>query len=99
MTAKIGVVDYNGHKETWYNLPMDRVIARTDAMLGVSGLYHVDERGVKMYGDWVIVAADKSVIRYTFVDTSLGKGIVLDNHVTGDPNLYDIATDWGKRKK
>ena len=96
LTAKMGIINFNGHKETWYNIPMNKVIARTDAKLGVSGLYHVREDGVKMYGDWVIVAADKSVTRYTFVETSLGTGIVLDNHTTGDPNLYDIATTWGK---
>lgn len=96
LTAKLGRIEYMGHTETWYDLPMNRIIERTDSMLGVNGLYHIDERGVKMYGDWVIVAADKTVTRYSFVETSFGKGIVLDNHVTGDPNLYDIATSWGK---
>ena len=93
LTAKLGTVNYNGHKETWYNLPMNRVVERAQNM-GIPAEYWVRDDGVKMFGQWVILAADDSAIRYTFVDTSLGKGIILDTHTTGDPNLYDIATDW-----
>ena len=93
LTAKMGRIVYGDHVETWYNLNMSKVVERSDAALGVSDLYHVDERGVKMYGPWVIVAADESVPRYSFVDTSLGQGIVLDRHET-DKNVYDIAVEW-----
>lgn len=97
LTAKLGTIQYGGHKETWYDLPMDRVVARTDAAIGMTDLYWVREDGVKMYGFWVIVAAHPSVTRYTFVETSLGQGVVLDNHTVNDPNLYDIATNWSKK--
>lgn len=93
LTAKLGTIQYDGHKETWYNLKMDRVVTRAQNM-GIPAEYWVREDGVKMFGPWVIVAADKSVTRYTTVETSLGTGIVLDQHTAGDPNLYDIATDW-----
>ena len=99
LTAKLGTVQYGNHRETWYNLDMKNVISRTDKAMGTSDMYHVDDRGVKMYGPWVIVAADKSVPRYSFVETSLGMGVVLDNHTTGDPGLIDIATTWERTNK
>ncbi|MBQ1295606.1 MAG: hypothetical protein IIY21_16290 [Clostridiales bacterium] len=94
LTASLGRITFNGHTETWYDLPMDRVIQEADAMIGVSDMYYIREDGVKMYGPWVIVASHPSVPRYSFVDTSLGLGIVLDRHEMPDKNLYDIATDW-----
>lgn len=94
LTAKAGKITYNGHTESWYDLPMDRVIQKADAMIGVSDMYYIREDGVKMYGPWVIVAAHPSVTRYTIVQTSLGEGIVLDRHTCQDAELIDIATDW-----
>lgn len=94
LTAKIGTIQFEGHKETWYDLDMSRVVKRAQD-LGIPADYWVrEEDGVKMFGPWVIVAAHPSVTRYTFVETSLGTGIVLDYHTAGDKNLYDIATDW-----
>lgn len=94
LTASLGTVQYNGHKETWYDLDMSRVVKRAQDM-GIPAEYWVrEEDGVKMFGPWVIVAAHPSKIRYTRLDTSLGEGIILDTHTTGDPDLYDIATDW-----
>lgn len=94
LTAKLGTIQYNGHTETWYNLRMDRVVERTDKALGITDFYWVRDDGVKMYGPWVIVASHPNVIRYTFVETSLGTGIVLDRHTRDNVNLYDIATEW-----
>ena len=94
LTAVLGRVQYGNHTETWYDLQMDRVIEKTDSDLGVSGLYNVREDGVKCYGPWVIVATHPSIPRYSFVETSLGQGIVLDRHEMSDKDLYDIATDW-----
>lgn len=99
LTAKLGTVQFQGHKETWYDLPMDNVVARTDAIIGMTDLYSVREDGVKCYADFVIVAADpRRHPRFTFVETSLGTGVVLDVHTTNDPELIDIATDWGNKK-
>lgn len=95
LTPKGGVfTNEAGYKETWYNLKMDKVVSRTDQALGMTDLYWVREDGVKMYGPWVIVAAHPSVTRYTRLQTSLGEGIVLDTHTTGDKTLIDIATAW-----
>ena len=95
LTPKGGVfTNEAGYKETWYNLKMDKVVSRTDQALGMTDLYWVREDGVKMYGPWVIVAAHPSIPRYSFVETSLGPGIILDRHEMPDKDLYDIATDW-----
>lgn len=86
-------------KETYYNLNMSGVV-RIMRRLGLGSdeyPYWVREDGVKMLGDYVMVAANLKVHpRGTLVDTSLGKGIVCD---TGDfaswnPTQLDIATAW-----
>lgn len=93
LTAALGRITYGNHTETWYNLPMNRCVQRAQDM-GIPAEYWVRDDGVKMFGEWVIVASHPSVTRYTIVDTSLGQGIVLDRHTAGDTELYDIATDW-----
>lgn len=96
LTAYKGVNYYNGNKETYYNLDMSGVISNAKNM-GIEGEYWVREDGVKMYGDYVIVAANLDVYpRGSTVETSLGMGIVLD---TGEFAIYnqnqiDIATNW-----
>lgn len=93
LTAKLGTIQYNDHKETWYNLNMSKVVQRAQDV-GIPCEYWVRDDGCKMFGPWVIVAAHPSVTRYTFVETSRGTGIVLDRHTAGDPNLYDLAVTW-----
>ena len=95
LTATLGRITYNGHTETWYDLPMDKCVKRAQDM-GIPCDYWVRDDGVKMFGQWVIVAAHPSKIRYTMVDTSLGEGIILDTHEMNDTELIDIATTWGK---
>lgn len=94
LIAKLGTIQYEGHKETWYNLNMNKVIERADSATGLDDMYWVRDDGCKMYGPWVIVAAHPSKIRYTFVETSRGTGIILDAHTAGDMELIDIATNW-----
>ena len=88
LNAYNGVNYYNGRKETYYNLDMSGVIANAQNM-GINGNYWVRDDGVKMYGDYVIVASQDA--KGTIVDTSLGTGIVLDYCVAG---TTDIATTW-----
>lgn len=95
LSAKIGTVNFNGHRETWYDLNLRKVIARADAYYGLKDVYAVREDGVKTYNGLVIVASNWKVHPYgSVVETSLGKGIVLDHHTAKDPELIDIATDW-----
>lgn len=83
-------------KETYYNLDMNGVISNAQAQ-GIQGEYWIREDGVKMYGDYVIVAANLDTHpRGSTVETSLGTGIVLDTggFAASDPNQVDIAVDW-----
>ncbi len=93
LTASLGRITFNGHTETWYDLPMDRVILNAQ-QAGIPCEYWIREDGTKMFGQWVIVASHPSVTRFSFVETSLGTGIVLDRHTCPDTDLIDIATDW-----
>ena len=99
LTAKLGTIQYNDHKETFYNLPMGKIVERADAYYGMSDVYAVREDGVKTYNGLVICATDWSVYPYgSLIETSLGTGIVLDAHTTRS-NVVDIATSWGKGGK
>lgn len=83
-------------KETYYNLNMSRIVSAMKK-LGVSSEYWVRNDGVKMYGDYIMCAADLSVYpRGTIVETSLGTGIVCDTgaFVKNSNIALDIATAW-----
>lgn len=97
LNSWIGVIfHYDGTKETYYNLPMNGVI-EIMRKLGYSENdypYWIREDGVKMFGDYVMVAAPLDIYpRCTIVETSLGTGMVCD---TGEMigHWFDIAVDW-----
>lgn len=88
-----GINYYNGVLETYYDLPMEGLVDMVHA-LGIEGTYWVREDGVKMWDDFVIVAADFDYEpRGTITETSLGTGIVLDTG-EGGWGWHDIAVDW-----
>ena len=96
LTATKGVNYYNGHKETFYNLPMERVTenARKNE---IPGAYWLREDGVKMWGHYVIVAAPFDVHPYgSTLECSLGDAVVLDTGEFAQTNKsqIDIATAW-----
>lgn len=88
LTKSSGVYYYEGRKETYYNLDMENVILNAQA-LGIQGDYWIRNDGVKMYGDYVIVASQAK--KGTIIETSLGTGIILDYCPSG---TIDIATNW-----
>lgn len=93
LTPSAGVVYYDGHMETYYNLPMSGVL---DIMygLGYSGDYWVRSDGCKMFGDYIMCAADFGWLpRGSVVLTSLGWAMVCDTG-SGGSNWIDIATIW-----
>ena len=96
LTAGLGRIQYDNHFETWYNLPMDRVLEKAAAN-GIEIDYWERADGMKMNGVNIIVAANYDIHPYgSYVETSRGRGIVLD---TGDfakkePTTIDIATTW-----
>ena len=83
-------------KETYYNLNMS-VVVRYMHSLGYDYEYWVRSDGVKMFGNYVMVAANLSIRpKGTIVMTSLGPGIVCDTGGFAKRNPYqiDIATSW-----
>ena len=99
LTARAGRITFNGHTETWYNMRMTYVCQRAQ-QIGIQGDYWVRDDGVKMYGPWVIVAANWDIHPYgTVLETSRGYGMVLDTHTADDKEIIDIATNWGKGGK
>lgn len=98
LTPKKGVNYYNGTKETYYNLPMDRIYAKADANFGKHHRKWIRDDGVKMYGPYVVLAVPFDVYPYgtTDIPTSLGPGIALDTgaFAATNKNQIDIAVDW-----
>ena len=92
----VGVHQGPSGKETWYDLNMDGVV---ELMRGFGYgedeyPYWIREDGAKMFGEYVMVAADLSVRpKGTILECSLGTAMVVD---TGDlePYQLDIAVDW-----
>ena len=95
LTARLGVVHFDGHRETYYNLDMSKICARAQER-GIPGTYWTrEEDGCKMWGDYIIVATDWNLRPYgSIVNTSLGEGIVLDTGSFENRNTVDIATTW-----
>ncbi len=96
LNKKKGTVKGPNGRETYYNLNMSKIVAVLHKA-GYEGDYWVRKDGVKMFGDYIMVAANYSKFRYgTIVETSLGTGIVCD---TGDfakssRVALDIAAAW-----
>lgn len=96
LTANGGVNAGPSGKETYYNLPMGGVVQIMRNM-GNNDEYWIREDGVKMLGEYVMVAADLSLHpRGSLVLTSLGMGIVCDTgeFIYTTPTQLDIAVDW-----
>lgn len=83
-------------KETYYNLNMSGVV-RIMRGCGNYDEYWVRADGVKMLGNYVMVAANLNVFpRGSLVECSLGTGIVCDtgSFAAGNPYQLDIAVTW-----
>ena len=91
-----GSVNGPSGKETYYNLPMGGVVNILKGA-GVPGDYWVRSDGVKMYGSYVLIAADQSIRPLgSLVETSLGMGIVGDTgtFIYSNHTQIDIAVTW-----
>ena len=96
LTPSGGVHNGPSGLETYYNLPMDGVIQQA-RNFGIEGEYWVRDDGVKMYGDYVILACNRDVHPMgTLIETSLGTGISLDTggFAEGNPTQCDVAVTW-----
>lgn len=96
LTPSGGINNFNGHTESYYNLPMDGVIQQAQNF-GIEGEYWVRDDGVKMYGDYVICACNRDIYPLgSLVETSFGTGISLDtgSFVAWNPTNVDIGVSW-----
>lgn len=83
-------------RESFYNMDMSYIVQRLKRK-GFSGDYWVREDGVKMFGDYIMVAANFDIYPIgTIVQTSLGAGIVCDTggFIYRWPTAFDIAVTW-----
>lgn len=99
LTPSAGTVMGPSGKETYYNLDMSGVISimRNLGYTTEKYPYWIREDGCKMFGDYIIVAADLNIRpRGTIVPTSLGMGIVCDTggFAYNNSTQLDIATTW-----
>lgn len=96
LTRELGRIAGPSGQETYYNLDMTGVIEIMRSQ-GYDYGYWIRGDGVKMFGDFVMVAADLSIRpRGSLVETSLGTGIVCDtgDFIWQDPYQLDIAVAW-----
>lgn len=83
-------------RETYYNLNMSGVVNIMHSA-GFSGTYWVRSDGVKMFGNYVMVAANYGVHpKGSIVKSSLGLAIVVDTggFASSNPQQLDLATAW-----
>ncbi|UNT96913.1 hypothetical protein [Allobaculum mucilyticum] len=96
LTPSAGVNMGPSGKETYYNLPMEGVVSIMRDM-GNTDEYWVRDDGVKMLGDYVMIAAHLPTRpRGSLVPTSLGMGIVCDTgtFALNNHTQIDIAVAW-----
>ena len=91
-----GTIQGPSGKETYYNLNMSGVVSIMRGM-GYDYEYWVRDDGVKMFGNYVMIAANLNIRpRGSLVQTSLGMGMVCDTGTFAkrNPTQIDIATAW-----
>ena len=91
-----GTIQGPSGKETYYNLNMSGVVSIM-RRLGYDYEYWVRDDGVKMFGNYVMIAANLNIRpRGSLVQTSLGMGIVCDTggFAKRNPTQIEIATTW-----
>ena len=111
LSKTAGRIEGPSGQETYYNMNMSAIANSMETKKGwiweeikkngnannVQGKYHVREDGVKMFGPYVMVAANLQVRpRGSLVKTSLGTGIVVDTggFAKNNKTQLDIAVNW-----
>lgn len=94
-----GVVNGPSGRETYYNLNMTSVInaMRKAGYSEEEYPYWVRDDGVKMLGNYVMVAANYAIRpKGTIIQSSLGYAIVCDtgSFVNNNPTQIDVAVTW-----
>ena len=99
LTKRKGVVQGPSGRETYYNLNMGGVISamRRAGYSEQEYPYWIREDGVKMLGNYVMVAASYDIRPIgTILESSLGMAIVCDtgSFAKTNPTQLDIAVSW-----
>lgn len=95
LNSVLGVVYGPTGKETYYNLNMKNIINIMSSFGYTIDDYHIRDDGVKMLGDYIMVATDFDTYpRGSIVSTSLGLGISCDTGTALSGSHIDIATNW-----
>jgi hypothetical protein len=96
LSKRRGTIQGPSGKETYYNLNMSGCVRNMNRR----GYYYdvwVRDDGVKMFGDYIMCAANLGVHPFgSLVECSLGTCIVVDTggFAAGNPNQLDIAVTW-----
>ena len=96
LTRESGINYGPSGKESYYNLNMSRIVSMMHD-LGYKGEYWVREDGCKMFGDYIMCAANLGVRpRGSLVESSLGTCMVCDtgSFAIANPTMLDIAVTW-----
>ncbi|MBM6991438.1 MAG: hypothetical protein I3I98_08635 [Mobilibacterium timonense] len=96
ISSSRGTVTGPNGRETYYNLNMSGVVSIMHSA-GYSGTYWVRSDGVKMFGNYVMVAANLSLHpKGSIVRSSVGLAMVVDTggFASSNPQQLDIATTW-----
>lgn len=96
ISPSAGSVTGPSGKETYYNLDMSTCVSNLKGM-GYNGSYWVRSDGCKMFGNYIMVAANLSKHpKGSIVKCSRGLAIVADTggFAKNNPNQLDIATNW-----
>lgn len=96
LTASRGRIQGPSGSETYYNMDMSGIVSRL-IQNGYVGDYYIRDDGCKMFGDYIMVAANFDIHPFgSIIETSLGLAIVCDTgeYVKWDPTGIDIATNW-----
>lgn len=99
LTKQAGVFSGPSGKETYYNLNMSGVISimRSMGYDEATYPYWVRDDGVKMFGDYVMVAANLDIRpKGTILECSLGTAMVVDTggFAASNPTQLDIRVNW-----
>lgn len=95
----IGTIQGPSGKETYYNMDMSECVKIMKNEFGIDLPYWVREDGVKMYGEFVMCAANTyrpDRKKGTILETSLGRAMVVDHCQSAQTTLdqIDIAVTW-----
>lgn len=99
LTKSAGVFQGPSGTEKYYNLPMGKCITvmRNMGYSVEEYPYWVREDGAKMFGEYVMCAANLSVRpKGTILETSLGMAIVVDTgtFANSSTSMLDMCVDW-----